>query len=369
MADQMIKVSRLTGVATVLATLFITTVLMMSGQQSIAQEVVTASEESPLPGVNFRFIETNGIRMRVAVAGESGPLIILVHGWPESWYSWRNQIRILADAGYRVVTPDNRGYGATETPPNVEDYSIEQLAADMVGIIDAYGEEQAIIMGHDWGALIAWNSVLLHPERFSAIAAMSVPFGTARAARPSMMAAQLGDIFNYITYLVEPNAPEMEFDADPRKTLRHIYAWTSPAWAKKAPLITDPLRSAGGWLDRLGEPEGLPDWMTAGDLNYFVSQFENHSFRASVNYYRNMDKNWENTSYLSDAKVVIPALFIAGAEDHVIAGANAEQIAASMAQSVPGLRNAVIIPGAGHWVQQEKPEETNRAILEFLRGL
>ena len=365
----MIKVTRLASVAAALAALLFTAGLMLGGQQSKAQDAIAAAAESPLPGVSFRFIETNGIRMRVAVAGESGPLVILVHGWPESWYSWRHQIRALADAGYRVVAPDNRGYGATETPPNVEDYRIEQLAADMVGIIDAYSEEQAIIIGHDWGALIAWNSVLLHPERFSAIAALSVPFGTARAARPSRMAAQLGDNFNYVTYLVEPSASDEEFDADPRNTLRRIYAFTSPTWPKKEPVVTDPLRAAGGWLNRLGEPIGLPPWMTEADLDYLAGQFTNHSFRAPINYYRNMDQNWENTSHLAAAKVAIPALFIAGAEDHAIGGANAEQIAAGMALAVPGLRSTVVIPGAGHWIQQEKPAETNRALLDFIRGL
>ena len=363
-----IKVTRLGSVTTAIATLFFAAGLMMSGQRINAQDVV-AAEESPLPGVDFHFIESNGIRMRVAAAGDSGPLVILVHGFPESWYSWRHQIRTLADAGYRVIAPDNRGYGATEAPPNVEDYRIEQLAADIVGIIDAYGERQAIVIGHDWGALIAWNSVLLHPDRFSAIAALSVPFGTARAARPGMIAAQIGDNFNYVTYLVEPDAPVEELDADPRRTLRHVYAWGSPAWPKKAPLVTDPGRSAGGWLDRIGEPEGLPDWMTRSDLDYLVNEFENHSFRAPINYYRNMDRNWENTSHLADAKVTIPALFIVGALDHTIGGADANQIAAGMTQSVPDLRDTVVIPGGGHWTQQEKPDETNRAILEFLRGL
>ena len=150
--------------------------------QALAEQGVTVDEPSPIEGVTFRFIETNGIRMRIAEMGDEGPLVLLAHGWPESWYSWRHQLPALARAGYRVVAPDMRGYGETDAPEAVEDYDIEQLADDMVGIIDEIGVEQAVIVGHDWGAIVAWNSVLLHPSRFSGLVAMSVPSGLTATA-------------------------------------------------------------------------------------------------------------------------------------------------------------------------------------------
>lgn len=333
-----------------------------------AQEVNNLNQQSPVEGVSFRFIETNGIRMRIAEMGDSGPLIILVHGWPESWYSWRHQIPALANAGYRVVVPDMRGFGQTDAPPNVEDYDIVHLTNDMVGIIDSFGEEQAIIVGHDWGSIVAWNSVLLHPERFSALIAMSVPYG-GRAPRSPLDSWQeaFGDNFYYILYHQEPGVAETEYDADPRGLLSRLYL--SPSSPRQAPEITDPLRSAGGWIPRLGAPTGLPDWLTEEDLDYYVAQFEAAGFRGGVNYYRNFHRNWEITPHLDQVKVEVPTLFIAGERDVVIAGASQEQLSGSMGRVVDDLRGVVLLPEAGHWVQQELPEDTNRAMLEFLNGL
>lgn len=335
---------------------------------SAQQEEPAMNELAPVEGVSFRFIETNGIRMRLATIGNSGPLVIMAHGWPESWYSWRHQMVAVAAEGYRVVAPDMRGYGATNAPSNVEDYDIVQLAADMVGIVDAYGEEQAILMGHDWGSIVAWNTVLLHPDRFSALVAMSVPYG-GRAAESPLIDWQnsYGDNFYYILYHQQPDVAEAEYDADPYGLLSRLYL--SPNSPRKPAQVTDRHRSAGGWIPRLGEPEGLPDWLAQQDLDYFVEQFKSAGFRGGVNYYRNFHRNWEITPQLATARVTVPTLFIAGENDVVIAGASQGRLQGAMSRVVDDLRGVVLLPEAGHWIQQELPEDTNAAVLEFLRGL
>jgi len=329
----------------------------------------TMISPSPVDGVTFRFIEANDLRMRIAEAGDSGPLLLLAHGWPESWYSWRHQLTFLAEAGYRVVAPDMRGYGETDKPPRVEDYDIVQLADDMVGLLDALGEESAIMVGHDWGSIVAWNSVLLHPDRFTALIAMSVPYG-GRALRSPMdgWTETFGDNFFYILYHNEPGGvAEGEYDSDPRGLISSLYL--SPGSPREAPTITDPKRSAGGWIGRLGAPKSLPDWLTQEDLDYVVDQFEMAGFRGGVNYYRNFHRNWEITEHLQDVKVKVPTLFVAGERDSVIAGATQDALARSMGRAVEDLRGVILIPEIGHWVQQEAPEETNQALLDFLNSV
>lgn len=337
--------------------------------QSDAQtENALMNEESPIPGISFRFIESNGIRMRLATMGDTGPLVIMAHGWPESWYSWRHQIQALANAGYRVVAPDMRGYGATDAPPNVEDYDIVTLAADIVGIVDAHGEDKAILMGHDWGSIVAWNTVLLHPERFSALVAMSVPYGGRPAESPlAGWRNTFGDNFYYILYHQEPGVAEAEYDGDPLGLLSRLYL--SPDSPREPPEVTDRHRSAGGWIPRLGAAKGLPDWLTQEDLDYFVSQFEAAGFRGGINYYRNFHRNWEITPQLADEKISVPTLFIAGENDMVIGGASQGRLQGAMNRVVEDLRGVVLLPQAGHWIQQELPEETNAAVLDFLQGL
>jgi pimeloyl-ACP methyl ester carboxylesterase len=327
-----------------------------------------SNSKSPVKGVTFRRIESNGINMRIAEMGDSGPLVLLAHGWPESWYSWRHQITVLAKAGYRVVAPDMRGYGETDAPAEVGAYDIERLTADMVGILDALGEETAIMVGHDWGSIVAWYSVMMYPKRFTALIAMSVPYGGRPKQSPlAYWQEKFGDNFFYILYHNEPGVAEAEYDSDPHGLLSRLYV--SPKSPREEPMITDRIRSAGGWIGRLGAPKDLPDWLTADDLDYIVSQFENAGFRGGVNYYRNFHRNWEITENLADARVKVPTLFIAGEKDVVIAKATTEALTHTMSRVVDDLRDVVLIPEIGHWVQQEAPERTNAVILEFLRGL
>ena len=324
---------------------------------------------TPIDGVRFQYIEANGLNFRLAVAGDSGPLILLAHGWPESWYNWRHQLSFFAENGYRVVAPDMRGYGSTDAPADIDDYNIEHLAADMVGILDALGESQAIMVGHDWGSIVAWNTVLMYPERFTALVAMSVPYGGRPPQSPmDSWREAFGDNFYYILYHNEPGGvAEAEYDSDPYGLISKLYL--SPDSPREAPTVTDPLRSAGGWIGRLGAPTGLPDWLEQADLDYVVGEFQRAGFRGGINYYRNFHRNWELTESYQDTKITVPTIFIAGEQDVVIAGAPREQLQGAMNRVVEDLRDVVLIPGKGHWVQQEAPDATNKAMLDFLQGL
>jgi pimeloyl-ACP methyl ester carboxylesterase len=327
----------------------------------------TVHAQQPAQEPTLRTIKSNGINMRVAEMGK-GPLVILVHGWPESWYSWRHQIKALADAGYHAVAPDMRGYGKTDKPEAVEAYDIHQLTADLVGIVDAMGEKDAMLVGHDWGAIVGWHAMLLHPTRFTAYVAMSVPYnGRGPISAVEGLKRALGDNFYYILYFQEPGVAEKEFDADPHAILSRLYL--SPDSPRDPPIITDPKRAAGGMIDRYGKPKGLPSWLSQADLDYYVNEFKNAGFRGGINYYRNFHRNWETTPQLTGAKVTQPVTFIAGDKDVVIRGATAEALTTSLSRNVTDLRGVKLIPNTGHWVQQERPEETNKAMLEFLQSV
>jgi pimeloyl-ACP methyl ester carboxylesterase len=228
--------------------------------------------------VQTRLIANNGLRMRIAEAGKAGdPLVILAHGWPESWYSWRHQIDALAGAGFHVIAPDMRGYG---------------VAADMAGIVDEAGADQAVIVGHDWGSLVAWHAALLYPDRFRAVAALSVPyFGRPREAPTQIWKQRHGDRFYYILYHQEPGVAEAEYDANPEGLLRMLFS--SPDTPRHAPVITDQHKDAGGWIGRWGMPKALPQWLSDEDLEYYVGEFSRAGFRGGLNYYRNFDRNHE----------------------------------------------------------------------------
>jgi pimeloyl-ACP methyl ester carboxylesterase len=310
-----------------------------------------------------RTVTANGIRMRIAQAG-AGPLVLLLHGFPESWYSWRHQLPALAAAGFRVVAPDQRGYGATEAPPAVDCYDILHLVDDAVGVLDALGEEQAVVVGHDWGAPVAWHCALLHPQRFRAVAALSVPY-VGRSPLPplDMFRAMAGENFFYIVYFQEPGVAERELETDVRATMRRfLYAasgdviepldfWRKPKSAK--------------FLDGLPDPRTLPAWLSEADLDYFTAEFRRTGFRGGLNWYRNIDRNWELTASLADAKVAQPALFIAGERDGVLAMIPVD----AMRPLVPNLRRLLLLPGCGHWTQQERPAEVNAALIAFLEAL
>ena len=344
-------------------------VFVVQADNQFSKKQTVAVENAPIDDVTFRYIKTNGITMRIAEMGDTGPLILMAHGWPESWYSWRHQIRFLAAAGYRVVAPDMRGYGKTDAPLDVNSYDITTLAGDMIGVLDALGEEQATMVGHDWGAIVAAYSTLLYPERFSSLIIMSVPH-QGRGASPPIPAlkARFRNDFFYMLYHNEAGGiAEAEYDRDPRALLSRLYL--SPDSLRQEPTVTNPLRSAGGWIPRLGAAVNLPDWLQQRDLDYLVAQYQASGFRGGLNYYRNLDRNWEITATLVDAKIEVPTLFIAGEKDGVIAGATKDMLRASMKTAIPNLHDIILVPGVGHWIQQEAPDETNQAMIKFLEAL
>ncbi|HYM16221.1 MAG TPA: alpha/beta hydrolase [Dehalococcoidia bacterium] len=315
--------------------------------------------------ITHRTLKTNGINVHLAEAGD-GPLVLLVHGFPESWYSWRHQIPALAAAGYHAAAVDVRGYGRSDAPELIEAYSMKEMTADMAGIVDALSAKPAVIVGHDWGAPIAWTSAVLYPEHFRAVAGMSVPFLPRAPMPPTQLFKQVfGDTFFYILYFQAPGVAEAELQADVRRSMRlFLYAASG-----------DAPRDAAGWvkqkdakfLDGMPEPASLPAWLTEQDLDYFTAEFERTGFRGGLNRYRNMDRDWDELPHLAGAKVTQPALFVCGDRDGVIA-MNPGGIEA-MKPFVPNLRRVVMLPGAGHWTQQERPDEVNAALLDFLKGL
>lgn len=316
--------------------------------------------------ITHRTIATNGINMHIAEAG-NGPLVLMVHGFPELWYSYRHQIPALADAGYHAVAIDVRGYGQTDRPEAIEAYSMKHMTADVVGVLDALGEETAVVVGHDWGSPIAWNSAVLYPERFRAVIAMSVPFLQRSPAPPTTLFKQMfGDTFFYILYFQKPGIAEAELEADPARSMRlFLFAASGDARPDTANFMTK--KKDSKFLEGMPEPESLPSWLTEDDIAYFASEFARTGFRGGLNRYRNMDRDWEELPQLEGAKVQQPALFIYGDRDGVIAMNPAGPEA--MKQNVPNLRGLVKLPGAGHWTQQERPDEVNAAMIDFLKGL
>ena len=358
MNTRAIRSSLATLVASISMVLTLATAAGAAEETSVSETVM---------GNTLRRIDVGEVTLRVAERGE-GPLVVLLHGWPESWYSWRHQLPALAAAGYRAVAPDLRGFGGSDAPAKVEDYEIHHICRDLGGLLDHYGAKKAVVVGHDWGALITWQCALLMPDRISAIAPMSVPYaGRGDASLIDRLKQTMGDNFFYILYFQEPGTAEAEFDADPRGILSRLY--TSTDTPREAPTITDPKRAAGGWIGRMGKPTALPPWLKAEDLDYYVTEFTRAGFRGGINYYRNFHPNWVSTPELADAKLVQPVLFVAGAQDGVIRGADAARLDAMMKPWAPKFTKSVVIPGVGHWVQQEAAEATNAALLEFLKGL
>ena len=290
-------------------------------------------------------MSANGIDLHVTERGE-GPPVVLCHGFPELGYSWRHQVPALAEGGYRAIVPDMRGYGLSSRPTATEAYDVLELCGDMVGLLDALGEERAVFAGHDWGAAVVWQLAVVHPERVEAVVGMSVPFLPRPPAPPLELLRQgLGDDF-YIVWFQEPGVADEALARDVRRTLATKDLWDAE------------------WAEGDGAPDP-PRWMNERDLSVYVEAFERTGFTGGLNWYRNLDRNWELTEKYAERKVEQPALFIAGSRDQVLSFMPHEL----MDDLVPGLREKVIVEGAGHWIQQERPEEVNRALLAFLDSL
>ncbi|MGH1469760.1 MAG: alpha/beta fold hydrolase [Cellvibrionaceae bacterium] len=315
--------------------------------------------------ISLRFINNNGLRMRIADHGE-GPVVLMLHGWPESWYSWRHQIIALAEAGYRVIAPDMPGYGKTDSLDSVKDYNIVNIASYVVGILDEIGVDQAILIGHDWGAAIAWSTVQLHPDRFTKLINLSVPFRPSPDRPPmEIYKERFGDRFFYQLYFQHVGEAEAEFDKDPKGILYRLYS--SPDTFRFAPQVTEKNASAGGWIPRLGEPKELPDWFSQEDLDFYVNEFTESGFVGGINYYRNIDGNWNLMKPYANNPIKIPVLFMAGDKDNVIGRATREKLLDAMKPFVPNIDDVILLPNIGHWIQQETPKAVNDRVIAFLQ--
>lgn len=316
--------------------------------------------------IHHHEILTNGVRLNVADAGE-GLLVVLLHGFPESSYSWRHQVKALARAGYRAVAPDQRGYAASDAPAAIEAYDQVELAADVAGLIDALGEKQAVVVGHDWGAPVAYHTALLHPDKVRAVVGMSVPWGGRPSSAPlARMKETFKDVFFYILYFQEPGVAEAELELDVRRSLRTFYHSASGDAALGGGFTPHP--PSARLLETMTDPgDRLPDWLRSDALEVYTAQFEQSGFRGPLNWYRNFDRTWERTAELADRKIEQPTLFLCGDRDPVI-GFQSKQLE-RMKSAVPGLAPIVMYEGCGHWTQQERATEVNKALVDFLDAL
>ncbi|SDP52074.1 alpha/beta fold hydrolase [Afipia sp. GAS231] len=308
-----------------------------------------------------RTISANGIELFLREQGQ-GPLVVLCHGWPELSYSWRHQINAIAEAGFHVVAPDMRGYGRSSAPADVAAYSIFDTVGDMVALVTALGETQAVIVGHDWGAPVAWHAALFRPDMFTKVAGLSVPPPFRGRARPLDSLTASGVTNFYWQYFQTPGIAEAEFEHDVATSMRKILGRgvSDPA----ALFVTE----GKGFLGNIPPVLTLPDWLSEADIAHFAEAYRHSGFRGGLNWYRNLDRNWDLTAPWQGAQIHQPSLFIAGSRDSVITGLIGAKRVNELDRVLPNLRQKLIIDGAGHWVQQERPDEVNAAVIEFLRS-
>ncbi|KQY79253.1 MULTISPECIES: alpha/beta fold hydrolase [unclassified Brevundimonas] len=316
-----------------------------------------------------RLIQTDGLKQQILEAG-SGPLVLLIHGFPELGISWRAQVQALAAAGFHAVAPDMRGYGGTDKPADATDYSILHLVGDMVDLVRALGETPCVVVGHDWGAPVAWHCALTRPDLFRAVFGLSVPFQPRRSKGPptAAMAAiskrlGLGDL--YISRFQADDAHAV-FDADPATALRKMffaYDGATPDGRRSTGFIPE----GQSFISTVPDDATLPPWMSPEHFAEYVDAFSGGGFKGPLDWYRNLDRNWSLTAHLQDARITVPAAFVVGERDPVRHYAGQHE--AGLKAWIPDLRLQVVVPGAGHWIQQERADEVNRLLVAFLAGL
>lgn len=313
-----------------------------------------------------RFVNLDGVRLRVTEAGDRGaPVVLLAHGFPETAYSWRHQIPALADAGYHVLAPDQRGYGGSSRPEAVDAYDIGALTGDLVGLLDDVGAQRAAVVGHDWGAVVAWHMPLLHPDRVAAVAGLSVPPVPRPLSPPTEALHRIfGDNFFYILYFQEPGVADAEMAADPRRAmLRMLGGLRAPQDEAAALRMLAP--GPTGFIERLPDPARLPDWLRVEDLDHYVDEFSRTGFTGALNWYRNFDRNWQITADPPARTITVPALFVGGTADPVLNFTRTDRAR----EVAVGPYREVMLDGAGHWIAQERPAEITAELLSFLSGL
>ncbi len=311
--------------------------------------------------IHHRYPTVSGIRYHYAEAGK-GPLVLMVHGAFELWYSWRLQLKALADAGYHAVAPDLRGMGETEVTPNVRDYSLFQHAKDLKVLIDQLGVKEAVIMGHDWGANLTWLMPLLYPETVKAVIVLSIPFYP-EPRDPEEMKNFFKDKFSFMGYFQKPGAAEAEFEEDPQRFYRlFLYGFSGDAPANTVNNLFANKPAGAKLLDGFPEPEKLPSWLSQEDIDYYANAYKKTGLTGTLNFYRNVEEDYPLLKEAYQNKINQPVLFIGGGEEAAVKYGDME----AMENSLPNLRKAIVLPNCGHYVQQEHTGEVNTAIIGFL---
>ena len=321
------------------------------------------------PGAfNHCFGEVNGIRVHYVDEGQ-GPLVILVHGFPYLWYMWRRQIVALAEAGYRVVIPDLRGYGQTDRPVAIEAHDVSQHVGDMVGLMTALGETSAVIVGHDVGASVAQSAAMMRPDLFRGLVMLSTPLSPRGRIRPTigLRAMAKGRMYHHL-YFLELGKPDRELASDTRKTLRSIYYSVSGSAVGADPwrVFFEPGEPI---LNAFTDPKEFPSWLSARAIDYYVDEYTRTGFTGALNYYRCRDRNWEITSFLDGAVIRQPSMFIGGAADPSLEPIEFRGRYDQLDAYLPGLQNKVLLPGVGHSAAEESVDQVNALLLGFLEQL
>lgn len=320
---------------------------------------------------DFKTIDAGAATIRCAIQGE-GPLVLMVHGFPESWYSYRHQIGPVAEAGFTACAIDVRGYGGSQHFAQVADYALEPIVADVLGVADALSPGQPVILvGHDWGAPIVYNTALIHPDRFVAVAAMSVIYSGVPERNFDTVIKEMFDdknLFFYQSYFREPGRAEAVFDPDPETFLRKFYHLGSG----EMDLAAYPMNktASDSLLDGLPMPDTLPAWFSRADLDYYVGEFRRSGFFGPLSRYRNHTPDFNYLQAFKDRRIEQPALFIAGDRDgaYNMFGAVEDPIT-TMRRFAPNLEGAHVLQGCGHWTQQERPAEVNALLIPWLASL
>lgn len=320
-----------------------------------------------------RTIDARGSTISFLDAGR-GPLVLLCHGFPETSHAWRHQIAALSAAGFRAIAPDLRGYGDSLRPDAIDDYTVFHAVGDLVGLLDELGVRQAAIVGGDWGATVAWQAALMRPDRFHAVAALGVPLMESAPIPPTRLFPNHEHALFYTLYFQQPGVAEQELERNICTSLRQIYFSASGDAGPRRPGDGTPnpfgmVMHSQGLLGALPDPDTLPGWLTEADLDVYTAAFERSGFRGGLNYYRNLDRNWELQRSLHGMQVTVPALFAVGERDAGLQIPGMDAIIGAMPRLAPDLRDAIVVPGAGHWLQQERPDAVNRALLDFVDAL
>ncbi len=318
------------------------------------------------PLVKHSRIAVNDIQLHIAEAGH-GPLVIFLHGFPELWYSWRNQLPVIAAAGYLAVAVDMRGFGASDIPTEIDAYDATQLCADVTGVMDHFGVETAVLVGHDWGAAVTAYCARLFPSRYRGMVTMSVPYGAPPSDTPPLqrMAERHGEDFFYMLYFQTDEA-EAELNNRTRELFEKMMV--GPGAAREDPVNSSNLSDTGGLLDRIGYPKDRPTWFSQESLNYYIDVYEKTGFLGGLNYYRSLDRNWLILRESNNITMDRPAIFIGGEKDFLLSNRSKSELEDAMRTVTPNI-TAYVLAEAGHWIQNERAGEVNRLLIDYLDSL